>query len=661
MNNTAFSKVLVANRGEIAVRILRSIKDAGYKSIAVFSEADSEAPHVALADEAVCIGPPQVGQSYLNIDAILDAAARTGADAIHPGYGFLSENDGFAQACQDAGIVFIGPSPEAIRLMGNKRVAKQHMVDAGVPCIPGYQGADQSDATLMAEAERIGFPLMIKAAAGGGGRGMRLVQALSDVKGALVSARSEAASAFGSEELILEKAVVSGRHIEIQIAADQSGAAVHLGERDCSIQRRHQKVVEEAPSPFVDEELRAAMGEVAVNAAKACQYYGVGTVEFLVDAERNFYFLEMNTRLQVEHPVTELVTGTDLVDWQLQIAAGADLPLAQDDIRLSGHAIEIRLYAENPNEGFMPQTGNIHHWAVAQGAGVRTDSGITTGMEISPFYDPMLAKVITFGRNREEARRRLVRAIEDTKILGVQTNKAFLGQILDDPRFVEGQATTAFIDDETLKKTTTAAAPDTDTIALAAVLLHTQRGGSQHDPWRWSNSAGVAVAMRLGNGEDNWRVEVEAKDDGFDVSIDGTGHRVSLHRIDEAAACVTLDGIRQDICFAISGDDIFLDARGQYLRLSDGTYAPARSQDSAGSGRITANMEGQVISVTVAEGDAVTKGQTLLVIEAMKMEHRLLADGDGCVATVSAQVGTQVRKGQLMVELELHSESEGQS
>jgi len=661
MTGKAFNKVLVANRGEIALRVIRSINDAGYRSVAVFSEADKAAPHVDAADEAVCIGPAPVGQSYLKIDGILDAATRSGADAIHPGYGFLSENETFAQACADAGIVFIGPSPEAIRLMGNKRVAKQHMVDADVPCIPGYQGEDQSDDTLLAQAERIGFPLMIKAAAGGGGRGMRLVSAKADVKDALVSARSEAQSAFGSGELILEKAVLNGRHIEIQIAADRSGQTVYLGERDCSIQRRHQKVVEEAPSPFVDENLRAAMGEVAVTAARACGYEGVGTIEFLVDADGTFYFLEMNTRLQVEHPVTELVTGTDLVDWQLRIAAGETLPLAQSEICLTGHAIEVRVYAEDPGANFMPQTGTIHHWQVPEGPGIRVDSGIKSGMEVSPFYDPMLAKVIAYGSTRQDACRRLVRAVEDTQILGVQTNKAFLSQVLTDPRFVQGAATTAFIDDATLEKTTRAATPHSANIALAAVLLRTGSQEARSLPWRWSNSADMAVQMKLASGATKWEVRIASNDSLFDVTIGDETHQIELHKLDQLQCRASINGIRRTTTFAFSGDDIFLTAQGQELRVTDMTYAAAVTDDLAGNGRIIATMEGLVVGLEAEVGARVSKGQVLLTIEAMKMEHRQVADGDGIVKSVTAQVGSQIKKGQMIVEIELDTAAEGQS
>ncbi|MDP6876477.1 MAG: biotin carboxylase N-terminal domain-containing protein, partial [Alphaproteobacteria bacterium] len=388
----AFTKVLIANRGEIACRIMRTAHTMGYRTVAVYSEADGDAPHVGMADQAVCIGPAPVAESYLNVPAILDAAARTGADAVHPGYGFLAENGDFARACTDAGLTFIGPSAEAIDLMGNKRLSKLRMMEAEVPCVPGYSGAEQDDGVLVAEGETIGFPLMVKAASGGGGRGMRLVESADDLPGAISGARSEAENAFGSGELILEKAVIEPRHVEIQVFADGHGNCVHLGERDCSIQRRHQKVVEEAPSPAVDGDLRAAMGAAAVAAARAIDYRGAGTVEFLLGADGGFYFLEMNTRLQVEHPVTEMITGLDLVAWQLDVAAGEALPLTQDEIKFAGHAIEVRLYAEDPYADFLPQTGTVVAWRPS--AQVRVDTGIVEGQEISPFYDPMVAKVI---------------------------------------------------------------------------------------------------------------------------------------------------------------------------------------------------------------------------------------------------------------------------
>ena len=648
-----FEKILVANRGEIAVRIIESASDAGYRTVAVYSEADEDALHVGLADEAVCIGPAPAAESYLVADKIIEAAKTAGADAIHPGYGFLSENAGFAKACIKAGIIFIGPSPEVIDLMGNKRAAKEAMIKAGVPCIPGYQGTDQSDKNLLKQAKEVGFPLMIKAAAGGGGRGMRLVETGGDVAAELASARSEALNAFGSDEIILERAVVDGRHIEIQVMADAHGNVVYLGERDCSIQRRHQKVIEEAPSPFVSEELRAAMGKAAVNVAAACDYWGAGTVEFLVDQDENFYFLEMNTRLQVEHPVTELVTGVDLVDWQLRVASGETLPLTQDEITFYGHAIEARLYAEDPANGFMPQTGQIHHWEEPFGDSVRVDHGIAIGNEVSPHYDPMLAKIIAYGETREEARRRLVKALEETHLLGVTTNDAFLCQILRDERFVKGDATTSFINSDLLETAALAAAPKAQNVALGAAILLAMADMQNASDWRWSNVTRMASNLILKIGKDTFATATTYEDAEFSVMVGEVSQQVTLHELDDVSCVCTLGGVRQTAFYALDRSTLFLEAQGQGLVIEDVTYAPVLSDDEAGSGHIPASTEGLIIAVAVKEGDAVEKGQTLVTIEAMKMEHRLLADGDGVVKSVSAHEGAQVKKGQLMVEVEL--------
>ena len=440
-----FQKVLLANRGEIAVRVMRTAQRLGYTTVAVYTDADAHAPHTRMADEAVYIGASAPSESYLDIDKIIDAAKSVNAQAVHPGYGFLSENADFAERCEQEGIVFIGPSADSIRLMGSKRLSKIAMLESNVPCIPGYQGEDQDDDTLIQQALNFGLPLMIKASAGGGGRGMRIVHEHNEVASAIDAARTEARSAFGSDELILERAIIEPRHIEIQVFGDQYGNVVHLGERDCSIQRRHQKVVEESPSPFVSDELRASMGEAAINAARSCDYVGAGTVEFLVNAKGEFFFLEMNTRLQVEHPVTELVTGFDLVEWQLKVADGQPLPVQQSDINFSGHAIEVRLCAEDPRANFMPQTGEIVSWHMPIRANLRVDSGITAGQEISPFYDSMLAKVIGFGDDREAAIHSLRSGLRASSLLGTHTNKHFLHTILGLPSFIRGDATTAFL------------------------------------------------------------------------------------------------------------------------------------------------------------------------------------------------------------------------
>lgn len=514
-----FSRVLIANRGEIAVRVARSVQSAGASAVAVFSDADREALHVGVCDLAVALGGLSAAESYLDMDKILAAARSSGADAVHPGYGFLSENAEFARRCIDAGLTFIGPSPEAIEVMGNKRAAKILVSQADVPCIPGYEGEDQSDARLREEAVRVGFPVMVKAAAGGGGRGMRVVNDADALPQALQSARSEAKNAFGSDEMILERVITGGRHIEIQVAADAHGNVVHLGERDCSLQRRHQKVIEEAPSPFVTLELREAMGQAAVNAARCCDYLGVGTVEFLVAEDRTFCFLEMNTRLQVEHPVTELVTGIDLVDLQLLLASGEPLPFSQQDVQWQGHAIEARLYAEDPAAGFMPQTGAILTWQVPDGPGVRVDAGIAAPGEVGPHYDSMVAKIIASGSDREQARNRLIRALQGTVLLGVNSNRAFLTQLLEDQTFVTGNATTAYIDDSVLEEAQRRAEVGTRDTALAVVALLRALDPQPAHFANWSNVAPIARHKTLLINDQEQRLIVRAKGDVYQVTI----------------------------------------------------------------------------------------------------------------------------------------------
>ena len=445
---TRFTSILVANRGEIACRVIRTARAQGYHTVAVYSDADARAPHVQMADAAVHIGPSPVNESYLVQDTIIAAARSSGAEAIHPGYGFLSENADFARACEASGLVFIGPSPDAIHLMGNKAEAKRRMIAAGVPCVPGYEGEDQSDATLLREGARIGLPLMVKAAAGGGGRGMRLVHKADELANAIKLARAEASSAFGNGDLILEKAIIRPRHVEVQVFGDSHGTIVHMGERDCSVQRRHQKVMEEAPCPVMTDALRDVMGTAAVAAARSIDYCGAGTVEFLLDQSGTFYFLEMNTRLQVEHPVTELITGLDLVALQLQVAQGEPLGLTQNDVTLIGHAIEVRLYTEDPTQDFLPMSGPVDLWSPPHGSGIRVDSGICSGQDISPFYDPMVAKIIASGPTREIARLRLIEALHETVLFGTRHNRDFLVACLEKKCFVDGQATTAFIAEE---------------------------------------------------------------------------------------------------------------------------------------------------------------------------------------------------------------------
>ncbi|MFL1387576.1 acetyl-CoA carboxylase biotin carboxylase subunit [Pseudomonas tritici] len=623
------TKILIANRGEIACRIQRTAQALGYRTVAVYSDADTQALHVQMADEAVHIGPSPVHQSYLNIENIINAAKRTGADAIHPGYGFLSENPHFARACQHANLTFIGPSVEAIELMGSKRQSKLAMLEAGVPCIAGYQGSAQDDTTLQQQAERIGYPLMIKASAGGGGRGMRLVHHPKDLLNNLHTARSEAKNAFGSDELILEQALIDPRHVEIQLFGDSHGNLIYLGERDCSIQRRHQKVIEEAPCPVMTQALRQAMGEAALKAGRAVNYVGAGTVEFLLDRHGQFYFLEMNTRLQVEHPVTELITGLDLVDWQLQIAAGQTLPLTQADVTLGGHAMEVRLYAEDPAQGFLPQTGEVLRWEPA--AGVRIDHGVLEGQRITPFYDPMLGKIIAHGATREEARRKLLRAVEDTVLLGVATNRQLLADMLKHPDFIAGDFSTGFIAEhfsEVLPQTAS-----NDQLALAATLFYTH-SADQHPQALagWRNTASVPCTYRL--------------------EVNGEIHSVSAAPLpltsDGRHATLILNGIRRRVAYHLDGNQLWLPG----LTVTNRTQQVASRQADASSGTVKAPMDGAIVDVRVCAGDSVTKGQLLLVLEAMKMEHPLTAGIDGVIKGVQVIAGDQVRNRQVLLEIE---------
>ncbi|NMO19880.1 acetyl-CoA carboxylase biotin carboxylase subunit [Pyxidicoccus fallax] len=656
-----FKKVLVANRGEIAVRVIRTCKKLGYRTVAVFSEADRAAPHVSAADEAVPIGPSPAKESYLVIDKLLAAAKASGADAIHPGYGFLSENADFARACRDAGLVFIGPGHEAITLMGNKRQAKLRMIAAGVPCIPGYEATNADDEVLAAEGARIGFPLMVKAAAGGGGRGMRLVREPGQLRAALQSARSEATNAFGSGELILEKAVIDARHVELQVFADEHGNVVHLGERDCSVQRRHQKIVEESPSPAVSPALRARMGEVAVAAAKAIGYRGAGTIEFLLAPSGEFYFMEMNTRLQVEHPVTEEITGLDLVEWQLRVAAGERLPLTQEQVSWKGHAIEVRLCAEDPANNYAPQAGRLLTWRLPAREGVRIDHGVREGQDIPPFYDSMQAKVIAYGPDRETARRRLVEALRDLTVFGVTTNKGLLLHVLGHPAFRSGEYDTGFIgkhaDAETVEGLYQ---PDAKVRALAgAALFHSEalklvreaRLDASLVNWNTSYSGHPVPLKLVSRGKEarviarstgSERYEVEVEGETFDLAVLGMADGV----LDFAAA-----GARGRARYLRDGDTLWLDLGDGAHSVTDVTYRPPSKSDGAGSGRLIAPMDGRILRVNAQPGAAVKPGDVLAVLEAMKMEFQVVADVAGTVEAVNITVGGQVSAKQLLVVL----------
>ena len=640
---TEFKKILIANRGEIAVRVITTAKKMGFATVAVYSDADATAPHVQEADEAVHIGPSPVGESYLKIDNIIQAAKISGADAVHPGYGFLSENNAFAAACEAYGICFIGPPALAIELMGSKRQSKLAVEKAGVPTVPGYDGADQSLDTLAQEASRIGTPLMIKASAGGGGRGMRLVNDLAQIHHELKSARSEAENAFGSGELILEKAIIKPRHIEIQIFADQQGNCVYLWERDCSVQRRHQKVVEEAPSPFLSQELRTTMGEAAVKVAQLCNYVGAGTVEFLVDENGSFYFLEMNTRLQVEHPVTEMITGLDLVEWQLRVAAGEPLPLKQDAIQLGGHAIEVRLYAEDPYQNYLPQTGPIHYWETEQQTGVRVDSGVRSGSLISPFYDPMLAKIIAHGPDRSTALRRLERALSKTVLLGTQTNRAFLKQLIRHPGFQAGAATTAFINEHQYAWQAATEKDESSRAVYAAALLHIV---NSNNPLNARSRFTLAGSINKHTCQASGHEVIEV------YTPEGTSRlQIDLHQQEARITELNpeLPAITRKMHFYCTDGMIFLDDGDRAYHFHNVTHEPSEKVARKGSGNVLAPMDGNLVSIEVQSGDTVKVGDIVAVVEAMKMEHQLKASINGCVTRIDAKVGEQLKARQLIL------------
>ena len=655
-----FSKILIANRGEIACRVIRTARKLGYQTVAVYSDADRDAPHVALADEAVHIGASPASESYLKFDAILDAARKTGADALHPGYGFLSENAAFAQACVDAGVVFIGPPPSAITAMGDKALAKKRMLEAGVPCAPGYLGADQSDAALKAEAAKLGFPLLVKAVAGGGGRGMRLVRSDAELQPAIEGARREATSAFGDGTLMLERLIDNGRHIEIQVFADAHGNAVYLGERDCTAQRRRQKVIEEAPSPVVSPAMREAMGKDAVAAALAVGYRGAGTVEFIVDDKLNHYFLEMNTRLQVEHPVTECITGYDLVEWQLQVAAGDPLPAKQSDITLTGHAIEARLYVEDPYSSFAPQTGTVVWWkpenALNGGVqkcgnayGVRVDDGIRQGSVVSPFYDPMVAKIIVYGRDRDDAIRRLRAALANTPLLGLKNNGRFLSDLVDHPAFRKAEMTTTLIDQWLEQGEPLLQTPVANDAAwqVAAVALAMQQGNS----WRSNSVAAYGFKLQCADAVRAVRVQPD-RHGSVAVSIDGASVKAKVIRFEECVLRLELDGVAQTAIAVFAGSDLHLAYAGHAHVFTEVSAFP-NADALKDASRARSPVAGKVAQVLVAPGAAVENGQQLVCVEAMKMEMWLCAESAGTVKAVHAKAGDQVESGALLVELEI--------
>jgi acetyl-CoA/propionyl-CoA carboxylase biotin carboxyl carrier protein len=653
---TTFDTVLVANRGEIAVRVIRTLRAMGIRSVAVFSDADAGARHVAEADVAVGIGPAPARDSYLNIDAIVAAATRTGAQAVHPGYGFLSENAQFAGALQSAGIVFIGPPAAAIQTMGDKIAAKAAVSAFGVPVVPGVSRPGLTDADLIAGADQVGYPVLVKPSAGGGGKGMRVVHQASGLNAALASARREAASAFGDDTLFLERFVLNPRHIEVQVMADGYGNVVHFGERECSLQRRHQKVIEEAPSPLIDEPTRTRIGAAACDTARSVDYTGAGTVEFIVSADRpeEFFFMEMNTRLQVEHPVTEMVTGVDLVELQVRVAAGEKLTIAQDEITTTGHAIEARVYAEDPGRGFLPTGGEVVDLAEPAGPGVRVDSGLARATVVGSEYDPMLAKVIAHAADRPGALRALDRALASTAVLGVTTNIEFLRFLLADPDVAAGRLDTGLLD-RRAPDFVPALPGDDELIAAAAYKWLRQWPQQQGDLWKvpsgWRMGEQAPTTVRLHAGERTDHVYLTGTPDAATAVVeDGEPHSLAAS-LDGDRLVVTLDGLRTDYLVATADHQIWLSGAGHTAVIEEVREAPVRPDDQhSGDAELTSPMPGSVVAVGVTDGDRVDAGALVVTVEAMKMEHALSAPVDGVVELLVA-VGDQVKVGQPLARI----------
>jgi propionyl-CoA carboxylase alpha chain len=656
---THFRKILIANRGEIASRIMRTCRAMGIHTAAIYADPDRNARFVREADEAVYIGPPVTGGSFLAIEKIVDAARRAGADAVHPGYGFLAENADFAQACADAGITFIGPSPESIRRMGSKIAAKAVAVAAGVPVIPGFSAAGLTDSQIEGQGRDAGYPLLIKASAGGGGKGMRIVHEAATLAAALAAARREAKSAFGDDTLLIEHYVASPRHIEIQILGDTHGHIIHCFERECSIQRRYQKIIEEAPSPAVDAALRARMGKAAVAVASTIGYHNAGTVEFIVDAEGAFYFLEVNTRLQVEHPVTEEITGLDLVRLQILIAQGAPLPLRQEDLCIDGHAIECRVYAEDPANDFLPSTGTLACWEEAPAAGVRYETGVETGAEVTIHYDPMLAKVIAHAPSRGEAARRLGRALGAMRVHGVRTNIPLLREVLQHPEFLAGNLSTHFIAEHlTLDRAPSPAQVAADRIHAVAVALWLQEQRRAQAPvlrslpsgWRNNPSQMQTIAFTSGDGTCEVRYRLHSPG-AIDVQIGGAAHRASLLLCDAEQIAFTLDDVRRTCRVRSRGDVHYVHSALGSSELHEVPRFPPPARVEVRGG-CHAPMPGKILAVRVAAGQRVQAGEPLVILEAMKMEHEVAAPHDGVVREVLVEAGQQVDAGAVLVALD---------
>jgi 3-methylcrotonyl-CoA carboxylase alpha subunit len=655
-----FKKILIANRGEIACRVAATARRMGIQSVAVYSEADAHARHVAFCDEAIAIGPAAASESYLNIDRVIAAAKLCGAEAIHPGYGFLSENEAFAAACEEAGLVFIGPPASAIRAMGSKSAAKSLMEKAQVPLVPGYHGDNQDPVFLQSQADQIGYPVLLKASAGGGGKGMRVVTRAEDFADALSSCQREAKNSFGDARVLVEKYLTRPRHIEIQIFADMHGDCVSLFERDCSVQRRHQKVLEEAPAPGMSEERRQAMSAAAIAAAKAVAYVGAGTVEFIANQDGSFYFMEMNTRLQVEHPVTEMITGTDLVEWQLRVAAGERLPQSQHQLTITGHAIEARIYAENPEKGFLPSTGRLDYLHMpqavqfAQGA-VRIDAGVVQGDVISPFYDPMIAKLIVHGKDRAEALARMSQALAAFQVAGPATNVAFLGRLIASDAFVAADLDTGLIQRHHDSLFPEPQMLPLAVLALAAVSLVGSGSSVTGEPWSqlsgwrmngtyqrslvFSSDAGVQPIQLSYQRDAMWLLAGDSRVPLQDISVS------------EAAVHVRMDGLQLQGHVVRQQDIFHVFHAGHHWQILWRDPIAHAGEGEADEGRLTAPMPGKIIALLVRTGERVTRGAPLLIMEAMKMEHTIIAPGDGTVSELLYAVGDQVDEGARLLSL----------
>jgi 3-methylcrotonyl-CoA carboxylase alpha subunit len=667
-----FTKILIANRGEIACRVAATARRMGIRTVAVYSEADAGAKHVAVCDEAVLIGGASAKDSYLRGDKIIEVAKAAGAQAIHPGYGFLSENAAFADACEAAGLVFIGPPGSSMRAMGSKSAAKQLMEGANVPLVPGYHGDDQDPELLQSEANRIGYPVLLKASAGGGGKGMRVVERSEDFQAALASCKREAISSFGDDKVLAEKYLTRPRHIEIQVFADKHGNCVYLHERDCSVQRRHQKVLEEAPAPGMTLERRAAMGDAAVAAARAVGYVGAGTVEFIANQDGSFYFMEMNTRLQVEHPVTEMITGTDLVEWQLRVAFGEPLPKQQHELAIHGHSIEARVYAENPEKGFLPSIGTLRfmdvpsHVSFELGgtanapAGVRIDSGVREGDAISPFYDPMIAKLIVWGADRHQALSRMAQALSEFHIVGLATNIAFLKRLVEGQAFSSADLDTGLIERNNATLFPAAGPAPKGALALAAVALADAEqalsvSNNPADPWTsthgWRMNGTYRRQLSFG---DDYAATLDAKaygvslayhPQGWVLELDGASHPLALVSKRGGEYAIRLDGAALHGTVRRDGEQIHVFTGGQHYTLHYADPMLHAGETEAAGGRLTAPMPGKVVAVIAKDGQTVKKGEPLVIMEAMKMEHTIAAPSDGLVEEILYQVGDQVADG----------------